>query len=342
MGRFLLIASLLLAAVFSAEAVVRPYCVICRRQVPQRYLKGADNKVYCSQKCIEKTLPKCTRCGSICRGESFRSAKGFFCSRKCADAAHMPRCNRCEKPFREGRMLPTAYGKFYYCVPCSQLAGCLICERPGKNMRKLDNGNYLCRKCDVDVINSLPQLKKLFNEVRQTLMTKLNFHNEHKIKLIMRSFGQNKADRLDRTREFGYYIYKGKEITTKPLPFEFWRDKKTTVRYEDKSCTIVVMDSLPAIKAAEVIAHELAHDYMKHRWYYIKDDKLREGFAELVAAEYNRIAGNEKWNYRMNFNQDKVYGDGYRMMKLYLDKEGWDGVCRRLDEANRRAYPYDK
>ena len=239
-------------------------------------------------------------------------------------------------------MLPTAYGKFYYCVPCSQLAGCLICERPGKNMRKLDNGNYLCRKCDVDVINSLPQLKKLFNEVRQTLMTKLNFHNEHKIKLIMRSFGQNKADRLDRTREFGCYIYKGKEITTKPLPFEFWRDKKTTVRYEDKSCTIVVMDSLPAIKAAEVIAHELAHDYMKHRWYYIKDDKLREGFAELVAAEYNRIAGNEKWNYRMNFNQDKVYGDGYRMMKLYLDKEGWDGVCRRLDEANRRAYPYDK
>ena len=340
MGRFLLIASLLLAAVFSAEAVVRPYCVICRRQVPQRYLKGSDNKVYCSKTCFEKTLPRCVKCGLICRGESFHTEKGFFCSKKCVDSMHLPHCNRCRKTFREGRKLPTAYGEFYYCVPCSQFAGCLICERPGKNMRKLDNGNYLCRDCDKDVINSLPQLQRLFNQVRSTLTTRLNFRNDHKIKLVMRSFGQNRNVRLDRPREFGLYRYRGKEITTKPLPFDFWRDKKTSVRYEDESCTIEVMDSLPAIKAAEVIAHELAHDYMKHRWYYIKDDKLREGFAELAAAEYNRMTGNEKWNYRMDINPDKIYGDGYRMMKSYLDKEGWDGVCRRLDEANRRAYPH--
>ena len=340
MSRVLLITTLLLMVVFTAGAVVRPYCVICRRQVPQRYLKGADNRVYCSKKCFEKTLPKCANCNLICREGAFRTDKGFFCSKKCADARHLPHCKCCGKTFREGMVLPTAYGKFYYCVPCSKLAGCLVCERPGKNMRKLDNGNYLCRKCDVDVITSMPQLEKLFKQVRSTLADKLDFRDDHNIKLFMRSFGQNKNDRLDKTREFGLYIYKGREITTKPLPFEFWRDKKTTVRYESKSCSIVVMDSLPAIKAAEVIAHELAHDYMKHRWYYIKDAKLREGFAELVAAEYNRMTGNEKWNYRMKLNPDKIYGDGYRMMKNYLDKEGWDGVCRRLDEANRQAYPY--
>ncbi len=342
MGRFLFIASLFLSFVFSAEAVVRPYCAICRRQVPLRYLQGADKRIYCSKKCFEKTLPKCANCGYICREGAFRTDKGFFCSKKCAEAKHLPQCNRCGKPFREGRELPTAYGSHYYCVPCSKLTSCLVCERPEKNMRRLDNGNYLCRSCDVNVIAAMPQLKKLFNQVRYTLMTRLNFRNDHDIKLFMRAFGQHKNDRLDKTREFGLYMYSGKEITTKPLPFEFWRDKKTTVRYEDESCSIVVMDSLPAIKAAEVIAHELAHDYMKHRWYYIKDAKLREGFAELVAAEYNRMTGNEKWNYRMKLNPDKIYGDGYRMMKNYLDKEGWDGVCRRLDEANRRAYPYDK
>jgi hypothetical protein len=42
----------------------------------------------------------------------------------------------------------------------------------------------------------------------------------------------------------------------------------------------------------------------------------------------------------MKLNPDKIYGDGYRMMTSYLDKEGWDGVCRQPDEANRQAYPY--
>ena len=67
MSRVLLITTLLLMVVFTAGAVVRPYCVICRRQVPQRYLKGADNRVYCSKKCFEKTLPKCANCNLICR-----------------------------------------------------------------------------------------------------------------------------------------------------------------------------------------------------------------------------------------------------------------------------------
>ena len=209
--------------------------------------------------------------------------------------------------------------------------------RPGKNLRKLPNNNSICRYCNNNIVKTLPELQKIFDAVQRDLTRKFNFKFDHPIKLEMRSFAG--GENWDTSREFGLYKYRGRMVFTEPGVIGKWRKQKTTVSFENESCTIIVMDYLPRNKAAEVIAHELAHDYMKHRWYFIKSDLLKEGFAELVAAEYNRYCGNERWNYRMEVNPDKIYGDGYRLMKSYLQKGSWQEVFRQLDQANDRELP---
>ena len=331
----LLLALLLLAGSLAAAGELR--CGSCAKLIRGRYIKGSNGGSYCNKKCFENSLPRCRECGKICHGRFLKVKDNFFCSKECAEYNLLPGCGRCAKPMKKWMVLPTPYGKFNYCHDCWVLEKCLLCMRPVKNLQRLPNGNHICQYCNKDIVKSLPELQKIFDDVRRDLSKIFNFRFDHPIKLEMRSF--SREENWDTSREFGLFVYRGKVIFTEPSVIGKWRKKKTTVRFENERCKIFVMDYLPRSKAIEVIAHELAHDYMKHRWYFIKSELLREGFAELVAAEYNRYCGNERWNYRMEVNPDKIYGDGYRLMKSYLQKGSWQEVFRQLDIANYRDLP---
>ena len=332
--RLLLILPIVCGCLTAAE---RLYCQICSKKIVNRYLKGSDGRIYCSKKCIEKTIPRCESCKKICREGAYKVKNSFYCSKACAEKSVLPGCASCTEPIKKWMSLPTPYGKFNYCHSCWEQAKCLLCMRPVRNMQKLPNGNFICRYCNKDIVKNKAEMQQIFDRVRQDLAQQFNFKNDHPIKLEMCSF--SKYENWDTTREFGLYKYNGRIIFREPSLIGKWLKKKTTVRFEDEHCMIVVMDDLPRSKAAEVIAHELAHDYMKHRWYFIKSELLREGFAELVAAEYNRYCGNERWNYRMEINPDKIYGDGYRQMRAYFKKGSWQEVFRKLDQANQRDLP---
>lgn len=305
MRKSILLLGVLLFSLQAVSAAEILHCNACRKRIRNRYIKGSDGNAYCGEECADKTL--------------------------------LPKCGNCTRPVRRWMVLPTAYGKFIYCNDCWNLSKCFLCSIPGSRLHKLPNGNFICRYCNKDIVRTLPELQKIFDAVRRDLTRKFNFEFKHQIKLEMRSFSE--AAEWDTSREFGLYKYHGQIITTEPGLIGKWRKQKSTVRFENESCTIIVMDYLPHNKAAEVIAHELAHEYMKHRWYFIKSDLLKEGFAELIAAEYNRYCGNERWNYRMELNPDKIYGDGYRLMRSYWQNGSWQEIYRQLDKANLQDMP---
>lgn len=172
------------------------------------------------------------------------------------------------------------------------------------------------------------------------LQKKFNFKFDHRIKLYMRSYGPNRQHKFIENQELGVYIYQGRQIISVPRKNKRGSKKKQPrVHFENEICTIAVLDHLPRVKLAEVLAHELAHDYMQHRWPFIQDKKIKEGFAELVAAEYNLATGNGKWNYRMENSRDEVYGDGYRLLRSWYKKGGWKEVYRCLNIINRKNHP---
>ena len=316
-----------------------PKCSVCKKECSGTYFK-ANGKNYCSQKCFDKTLPKCSVCKNICRENSVRRGKRFFCSTRCAAIDSQTLCMRCDKPFKVGKKVPSPYGDYNFCMECDVYPKCLTCERPLKKIRKQRNGSYLCQDCDKDVVYSRQELFEAFRKVKNTLVSRLKFRFDHNISLEMRAHSADRQKRFVDTGELGFYHYSGREVISEPGILNFTgKPRKASVRYEDEKCSIVVMNMLPRIKLEEVLAHELAHDYMRHRWFYIKSDKVKEGFAEFVASEYNRICRRHKWNTRMEFARDPIYGEGYRMVREWYRKGNWREIYRQLDLINKRDMP---
>ena len=65
-------------------------------------------------------------------------------------------------------------------------------------------------------------------------------------------------------------------------------------------------------KLAEVLAHELAHDWMQMNYRNISDLKIKEGWAEYVATRVNSLYGRDYMNRRIEENPSDIYGGGYR------------------------------
>ncbi len=322
--------------VFAAGPLI---CETCGKRITGRYLKTGDGHVYCSRQCAEAQLPKCAYCGKPCLSRIVSTDKRIFCSPECADAALLPACDLCGKPFREGRQIATPYGEVKFCMGCAARPACFVCEIPGGDHRRLPDGRYLCRRCAADAVSDPAEAEKLLGEVRELLCRKLNFKTDYPIVLRLVADDKSEDTPLGTSREFGLYMYNGREIYTTPSRLEFWKEQKTSVQRETQSCQIVLLDHLPRVKMAEVMAHELAHDYMQRRWPYIADQKIKEGFAETVAAEYNRLTGQSVWNYRMEKNPDPVYGDGYRVIREWQKRGGWPEVARQLETENRKNLP---
>ena len=321
------------------SAATELQCADCGKTLRGRYLKTSDGRAYCNKKCAEARFPRCADCGKRCTGSFIKADNRVFCSKECAEHALSPRCNVCQKPFRQGRQLPTPYGTLYYCEACAKLPTCFVCQTPGKDLKLLSDGRRLCRRCTADAVSDHAAAQGIFDSVRATLVRKLNFRSGHALPLSLTHYSNPHQSELGLIREFGRYIYRGREIYTKPGRLSLRKDRKTTVRREVLECRIEVLNHLPRIKMAEVMAHELAHDYMQRRWPYIKDDKTKEGFAEAVAAEYNRLTGHDAWNYRMEQNPDPVYGEGYRMVRAWQKQGGWPEVARRLEAVNQANLP---
>ncbi|MBE6379424.1 MAG: protein DA1 [Lentisphaerae bacterium] len=314
-------------------------CDNCRRLIKGKFIKSGK-KNYCSHECFDSVLPKCRNCGKAIRGGYIKTNKGIFCSQLCLDKKLKLQCMTCGKFVAQGMALPTPYGVYKYCMECGKRPVCLVCQRPLKQLTRLPNTGYICKPCNVDIVDNHKELQWLFNRVKNTLIRKFNFKFDHHIELMMRSYGVDRDHKFIEHQELGVFIYRGREVISVPKKRTGKSGQpQASVKHTDEFCKIVVLDHLPRSLMAEVLAHELAHDYMKHRWYYIKDLKIQEGFAELVAAEYNSATGNGKWNYRKEKSKDKVYGDGYRLLRSWHKAGGWKEVFRRLDAINRKNLP---
>lgn len=324
---------------FVPAALYALECSVCGKTLHKRYLRDGNGHFFCSRKCADSRLPRCSLCGKALRGRYLQVKERKFCSEECMHQALWPHCSVCGKAFHDGHQLPTPYGDLVFCPECAKLPVCFICRSPVKSGRTLRDGRVYCTRCGEALVSDPAAAREIFRSVRATLRSKLNFPDRHPIALVLTAVPPPQNSAQGEEQEFGRYVYIGREIYSTPSRMQFWKKRETTVRREEKSCRIEVLDQLPRVKLAEVLAHELAHDYMQRRWPYIRDEKLKEGFAEAVAAEYNRLAGRASWNVRMERNPDPVYGDGYRMVRDLWRQGGWNAVQQHLDRANQANLP---
>lgn len=98
------------------------------------------------------------------------------------------------------------------------------------------------------------------------------------------------------------------------------------------SFKISIFNELPELQFKSTLAHELLHSWL-NLYAIILPENEKEGFCNLGSMLVYRKCQSDISDYSiylLDNNDDPIYGDGYRLMKMRLDKLGWKGLMDAL------------
>jgi hypothetical protein len=291
-----------------------------------KYYTKAGKK-YCSKRCLETTFPQCAVCHKRCHTYYKKNGK-FYCSKNCLNST-LPKCALCHQAVSKGVILGHDQKKIY-CSKCAALPRCFSCMLPA-NCSQLNDGRYICPKCAKTAVYQQQEAEKILAEVKHKMASELNLKTHRQLKLYLTDHSELKSKSPDYSpgHELGLYLYKFTLHTVTNVKKNIWGrelNRKTTTYKDNISYSIYALYGTPRHKLIEVLAHELGHDWMQKYYPKIKELKIKEGWAEYVAAQVNSLYGRSAMNQRMKQNRDKIYGDGYRMISAISQKSGMAGI----------------
>lgn len=306
-----------------------PKCSVCGKPVGEgtkqgEYLK-VNNKIFCSEKCFEQSLPKCTACGKPVK-KQLRvegDTSRVYCSQECYQTS-LPKCEICQKPLNSWKEL----AGHKYCDQCAELPKCLNCRLPGAST-KLNDGRYICQTCQKNSVISQEEALKLFEQVRDDMGTRLKLSTSHRI--TFRLVDARELEEITRIKifsEHGLYSHKWKSFqgSKKKVP-----DSDTFVVY--------VLSYLSPEQFKSIAAHELAHDIQDAYYPNVKGKETEEGFAEYLSSLMNTFWGNESLNAEKEQNREKVYAQGYMNFLNIAKKKGLPDVLAYMERLDKKAAP---
>jgi len=304
-----------------------PKCSVCGKPVGEgtkqgEYLKLND-KIFCSEKCFEQSLPKCTACGKPVK-KQLRvegDTSRVYCSQECYQTS-LPKCELCQKPLNGWKEL----AGHKYCNQCAELPKCLNCRLPGAST-KLTDGRYICQTCQKNSVTSQEEASKLFEQVRENIKTHLNLSTGHRI--TFRLVDARELEKITRIKIFseqGLFNHKWKSFqgTKKKVP-----DSDTFVIY--------VLSYLSPEQFKNIAAHELAHDIQDAYYPNAKGKETEEGFAEYLSLLMNTFWGNERLNAEKEQNREKVYAQGYQKFLKIAENGGLPDVLAYMKKQDKAA-----
>ena len=322
-----LVAFLLCGSLFAARNVMT--CDWCGKKISSNasFLRSED-KNFCSEKCFdqyaESLLPVCDVCGRRFK-EGFTSEGKNYCSKACLETT-FHECVHCHRREPNGVILGE---NIFLCDYCKDLPSCFSCKMPlDKFAKDLGDGRKICRECARNAIFSQSEMDTVMKELRRELADKFKMSTEHEIKYELcdrdalkkeiesngdgeqESGSDGDRDELkkqsgsDGERELGLFI-----VNTRVLKL-FGHSVRKKEEYR-----ILILNGLAPDFFRGVGAHELAHDWMSETLPHIEDPQIREGFAEFVAWAYAKAEKLDRIPWRMEYNTDEVYGDGFRKVR---------------------------
>ena len=293
---------LLSAALTGTESKI---CHQCRQPIRpgQKYLQSKD-RVFCSRQCYIQTLPECTICGK-------RSFTGGIYAMD---------------------------HSFFACTECMKLPRCFSCLFPTPDGKALSAGRVICPKCARTSISDPAQAQALFREVRSTLHFSLGLGTRHPIHFSLAdpiALHRLSGSRSSHMNEQGLFRY---NVDVERVVTRDYLGRKTgeTLSKKNETIQIYVLDHLPKIRMEHVMVHELAHDWMAAYYPGIREDWIKEGFAEYMAWRYNQYKNRNELTRRIENNPDPVYGEGFRRIRNLARKRGFDGLKQFLEFKSKR------
>ncbi len=311
---------------------VLPKCSVCKKTYNGGYVSNGIN--YCGTECLESTLPKCVVCNTPCKG-GYTSKNKRYCSKECLSTS-WKKCKRCLKPSSKGFTIGKDETQFY-CESCGKLPRCFSCSKPD-NGYLFDDGRNICQECYKTSIMKISEAQFIFNEVRRRMKYPLKIYTNHKIKLrlVPKESFEKTETYSSGGLELGLYKYNKsyEKITETKTSLFGKKEVKTRIENEKETYEILVLYGIPKNRFREVVAHELAHDWMKEHFPKIEKLWIKEGWAEYVAKLINIQYNQPELNRRMEFNPDPIYGEGYRKINKIVKEKGNAGLMKFFNQNN--------
>ena len=266
----------------------------------------------------------CSVCGKACTGGYYTLGDETFCSEACLGKKYS--CASCGAtlgigPNAKFQIVRDFQGKkIYFCASCMQKPGCKYCG--SRKETAMVNGVPLCEKCRESVINKTEEAVPLLKEAQDLLAEKFYFPKNPALKMEVVS--REEFER--RTASSGLPANVGAvHITHSSVKSQFSPDEKTlTIELEEVDSGMLVIAGAPKAVVFDSIVHELTHDFLRGKYYYIDDDVIEEGFCEAIAAICSMLHGNPQLATNRFTNETPVYGEGFRKMYGMLQEKGWD------------------
>lgn len=325
----------LLLSLFSLSAIFALDCSVCQKKIRGKYLKDKNGDSFCSEKCFASTAPKCNKCNKPCVRGAYTFMKKFYCSKECMNA--VSKCANCNRPTPHQIRIFTnpAGNKKFFCPDCANKPKCYYCAFPYKTSL-LPDRRHICPDCKKTEVSSPAVIQQKLKSIRRKLHRMYGFEPNHHIELIVLDLPQ-----LEKECSGIYQMENGNRMAL--MRFEYQINEKTDIRGRKTKtlgrtkCRMFVLKNTPADLLEDALAHELTHDYLRHNTGQYTDLSVEEGFAETIAAEYNKSVNRAYINVRKQNTPDPVYGDGYRKMSEMLKKQGFR---KTLNFVKSKAKPY--
>jgi hypothetical protein len=268
-------------------------CAHCERPITGPYAEY-KNKNYHND-CFERDVAlKCALCSDIIRGEYLQDFWGnSYCLRHDDDA---PVCDSC--------------GRF-------------ISETTTGGGVKYDDGRFVCRICQPKSVTDIDEILELVHEVA-THMNRIGMKVDyHGIRIHL--VGRNEMQKLS-----GHHSEGLRGFT------DYREDFRVFGKSHDRKMDMYLLYGMPRMELISTIAHELGHVWQFNRGRFRNDRAWNEGScnyaAYLVLARY---PGKESAFFRASLSRDddSVYGEGFRRVKVLAEAEGTRSWLRYLSRS---------
>ncbi|MFC1850021.1 protein DA1 [candidate division CSSED10-310 bacterium] len=283
-------------------------CALCDGVISSGpYVKTESGKVYHNH-CF-KSSSKCALC-DLPLDSFYVNHNGKRYHEHCFQAN--VKCDICQAPLIGEYFIDLYERKF--CKKHAHRKQCSICKFP-RVKRKINDGRYLCKKCNQAAIFHKNIALHLLGQVKKDLQKLLGLSINQRIQLHLVDINELKRITAGRNTSMqGKFVRETKIITVKGIGSEIVEDK----------FKIYILYGLPEGLFRAVLAHELTHAWQALHCREAQSEELKEGTAELVSYLYLKSKGEVIWMKRIENNEVDLYRESFKRAYQTYKETGHD------------------
>jgi hypothetical protein len=296
-----------------------PICKQCNQPILGSYLMALGSAWH-----PEHFL--CQACARPIAEASFHMHEGAPYHVACYEREIAPHCVYCGRVLK-GEFLVNYWGQQYCAEHQKQYPRCAFCGRLVPGGKPVPGMVQVrCSVCSTNAIDEKEIAKPIYNDVIRWVGGQgLRYNN---LALQLELCGAETLARHFHSHTQSHSL--GATMTS-----TYSRDGQV-IRTEVKG--IAVLLGLPEILFRGVTIHELGHVWLVVQGVRDLSPWAEEGFCEFLSHRYYQEVDTPESRYQaeaIERNPDRIYGDGYRRMRVFIGKYGFPGLLTELQTRKK-------